>query len=115
MNSMKRPSMSSCAKVAAAYRYFNEHWELVTVAGARLIDFMAEDGIVGQYNGSQAREVVISMAQWEAMKAGGDGAAVPKASPPKNLAAIASVATKAGTTKTTLHAPTPPPPPPQPN
>ena len=27
---------------------------------ARLIDFMAEDGIVGEYNGSQAREVVIS-------------------------------------------------------
>ena len=25
---------------------------------ARLIDFMAEDGIVGQYNGSQAREVL---------------------------------------------------------
>ncbi|MGN6543546.1 MAG: DNA translocase FtsK, partial [Aureliella sp.] len=39
--------------------------------GARLIDFMAEDGIVGQYNGSQAREVVISLAQWEAMKGGG--------------------------------------------
>ena len=27
---------------------------------ARLIDFMAEDGIVGDYNGSQAREVLIS-------------------------------------------------------
>jgi S-DNA-T family DNA segregation ATPase FtsK/SpoIIIE len=37
---------------------------------ARLIDFMAEDGIVGQYNGSQAREVVISIAQWEAMRGG---------------------------------------------
>jgi S-DNA-T family DNA segregation ATPase FtsK/SpoIIIE len=31
---------------------------------------MAEDGIVGQYNGSQAREVVISISDWEAMKAG---------------------------------------------
>lgn len=39
--------------------------------GARLIDFMAEDGIVGQYNGSQAREVIISVAQWEAMQSGG--------------------------------------------
>lgn len=39
--------------------------------GARLIDFMAEDGIVGQYNGSQAREVIISVSQWEAMRAGG--------------------------------------------
>lgn len=37
---------------------------------------MAEDGIVGQYNGSQAREVIISLAQWEAMKAGGDADAV---------------------------------------
>lgn len=35
---------------------------------ARLIDFMAEDGIVGQYNGSQAREVVLSIADWEAMQ-----------------------------------------------
>ncbi len=39
---------------------------------ARLIDFMAEDGIVGQYNGSQAREVVITMSDWEAMR-GADG------------------------------------------
>ena len=35
---------------------------------ARLIDFMAEDGIVGQYNGSQAREVTISLADWEQMQ-----------------------------------------------
>ena len=34
---------------------------------ARLIDFMAEDGIVGEYNGSQAREVQISVEDWEAM------------------------------------------------
>ena len=34
---------------------------------ARLIDFMAEDGIVGEYNGSQAREVLISIEDWEAM------------------------------------------------
>ncbi len=32
--------------------------------GARLIDFMAEDGVVGQYAGSQAREVLITMEQW---------------------------------------------------
>jgi S-DNA-T family DNA segregation ATPase FtsK/SpoIIIE len=32
---------------------------------ARLIDFMAEDGIVGQYNGSQARDVLISLEEWE--------------------------------------------------
>ncbi|HXT58113.1 MAG TPA: DNA translocase FtsK [Pirellulales bacterium] len=35
--------------------------------GARLIDFMAEDGIVGAYNGSQAREVLITMDQWQEM------------------------------------------------
>jgi len=34
---------------------------------ARLIDFMAEDGIVGPYNGSQAREVLISLEEWERM------------------------------------------------
>lgn len=35
---------------------------------ARLIDFMAEDGIVGQYNGSNAREVLLKLEDWEAMK-----------------------------------------------
>jgi S-DNA-T family DNA segregation ATPase FtsK/SpoIIIE len=35
--------------------------------GARLIDFMAEDGIVGAYNGSQAREVLVTLEQWQAM------------------------------------------------
>jgi S-DNA-T family DNA segregation ATPase FtsK/SpoIIIE len=38
--------------------------------GARLIDFMAEDGFVGPYNGSNAREVLLKSDQWEAMKAG---------------------------------------------
>ena len=37
---------------------------------ARLVDFMAEDGIVGAYAGSQAREVVLTMEDWERMKAG---------------------------------------------
>jgi S-DNA-T family DNA segregation ATPase FtsK/SpoIIIE len=32
---------------------------------ARLIDFMAEDGVVGQYNGAQAREVLVSLEEWE--------------------------------------------------
>jgi len=35
---------------------------------ARLIDFMAEDGIVGPYNGSNAREVLMTEEQWEAMR-----------------------------------------------
>jgi DNA segregation ATPase FtsK/SpoIIIE, S-DNA-T family len=34
---------------------------------ARLIDFMAEDGIVGQYNGSQAREILVTLEQWAQM------------------------------------------------
>jgi S-DNA-T family DNA segregation ATPase FtsK/SpoIIIE len=38
--------------------------------GARLIDYMAEDGIVGEYNGSQAREVLYTLEHWEAIKAG---------------------------------------------
>lgn len=35
---------------------------------AKLIDFMAEDGIVGQYNGSKAREVLLSLEQWHEMQ-----------------------------------------------
>ncbi len=41
--------------------------------GARLIDYMAEDGIVGEYNGSQAREVLYTWEQWQELKAGQDG------------------------------------------
>jgi S-DNA-T family DNA segregation ATPase FtsK/SpoIIIE len=32
---------------------------------ARFIDFMAEDGIVGTYNGSNAREVLMTLEDWE--------------------------------------------------
>jgi S-DNA-T family DNA segregation ATPase FtsK/SpoIIIE len=49
---------------------------------ARLIDFMAEDGIVGTYNGSQAREVVISLADWEARQTGGAPTEMPAAAAP---------------------------------
>jgi DNA segregation ATPase FtsK/SpoIIIE, S-DNA-T family len=44
--------------------------------GARLIDFMAEDGIVGDYNGSQAREVLFTPEQWEDFKMAGGGGVV---------------------------------------
>ncbi len=37
---------------------------------ARLIDYMAEDGIVGPYNGSQAREVVMTLTQWQQLTSG---------------------------------------------
>ncbi|HLN27097.1 MAG TPA: DNA translocase FtsK 4TM domain-containing protein [Gemmataceae bacterium] len=36
--------------------------------GARLIDYMAEDGIVGDYNGSQAREVLYTPEEWQQVK-----------------------------------------------
>ena len=37
---------------------------------SRLIDFMAEDGIVGSFNGSNARDVLISSEEWQMRKAG---------------------------------------------
>jgi DNA segregation ATPase FtsK/SpoIIIE, S-DNA-T family len=37
---------------------------------SRLIDFMAEDGIVGGYNGSAAREVLFTPEQWAALRSG---------------------------------------------
>ena len=39
---------------------------------ARLVDYMAEDGIVGDYNGSQAREVLYTPEQWAELVAGGE-------------------------------------------
>jgi S-DNA-T family DNA segregation ATPase FtsK/SpoIIIE len=36
---------------------------------ARMIDYMAEDGVVGDYNGAQAREVICSIDEWESRKA----------------------------------------------
>jgi DNA segregation ATPase FtsK/SpoIIIE, S-DNA-T family len=35
---------------------------------SRFIDFMAEDGIVGAYNGSNARQVLITAEEWEARR-----------------------------------------------
>jgi len=35
---------------------------------ARLIDYMAEDGIVGEYNGSKAREVLYKPEEWDALQ-----------------------------------------------
>ncbi|MCG2683602.1 MAG: hypothetical protein L6306_08300, partial [Planctomycetales bacterium] len=51
---------------------------------ARLIDFMAEDGIVGPYNGSQAREILVSLEQWEQMTNQADDQPA-TTSPPKPL------------------------------
>lgn len=38
---------------------------------ARLVDFMAEDGIVGDYNGAQAREVLYTPEQWAELRGAG--------------------------------------------
>ena len=32
---------------------------------SRMIDYMAEDGVVGEYNGSKSREVVMTLSQWK--------------------------------------------------
>jgi S-DNA-T family DNA segregation ATPase FtsK/SpoIIIE len=42
------------------------------VRAARLIDYMAEDGIVGEAKGSVARDVFYSWEEWEALKRGDD-------------------------------------------
>jgi S-DNA-T family DNA segregation ATPase FtsK/SpoIIIE len=39
---------------------------------SRLVDFMAQDGIVGGYNGSNAREVLYTPEQWAEVKCGED-------------------------------------------
>ncbi len=41
---------------------------------ARLIDFMAEDGIVGEFKSGSAREVLYSWEEWESLKNGSDSA-----------------------------------------
>ena len=50
---------------------------------ARLVDYMAEDGIVGDYNGSQAREVLYTSEEWEAFQHGDE-------EPFESLSAVAS-------------------------
>ncbi len=47
---------------------------------ARLIDYMAEDGFVGQYAGSQAREVLLTIEQWEEKQAEAEAGASGKRS-----------------------------------
>jgi S-DNA-T family DNA segregation ATPase FtsK/SpoIIIE len=56
---------------------------------ARLVDYMAEDGIVGNYNGSQAREVLLTLDQWEAMSG-----QQPSAAPPPRSGRILTVASR---------------------
>ncbi len=64
---------------------------------ARLIDYMEEDGIVGPYNGSQAREILMTVEDWEGMRGGGAPPLTSPDSKPKPSRA----------SKITLGAPTP--------
>jgi DNA segregation ATPase FtsK/SpoIIIE, S-DNA-T family len=61
---------------------------------ARLIDFMAEDGIVGQYNGSQARDILITLADWERMQGLSAEDEAPAPAPPPKARDAANAAPK---------------------
>ncbi len=41
-------------------------FEIGYTRAARLVDFMAEDGIVGEFKGSKSREVIKTLEEWEA-------------------------------------------------
>ncbi len=55
---------------------------------ARLIDLMAEDGIVGEYNGAQPRQVLLTLEQWHSQQGGGTTSEV--TSPPHEDDSISS-------------------------
>ncbi|MFM7070975.1 MAG: DNA translocase FtsK, partial [Planctomycetota bacterium] len=68
---------------------------------ARLIDFMAEDGIVGTYAGSQAREVLMTVEQWEQLQnepSSGPLASSPAANSLSGIAASSPALAATGTT-----------------
>ena len=63
---------------------------------ARLVDFMAEDGYVGPYNGSKSREVLLTSAVWASMKAGGGKTVEGKVASPSKPASDGKVSTAEG-------------------
>jgi S-DNA-T family DNA segregation ATPase FtsK/SpoIIIE len=71
---------------------------------ARLIDFMAEDGVVGQYNGSQARDVLISLEDWESRTSGGDSTVGSATSKTAAAGSVTSDAPKIRTVRTASDA-----------
>ncbi len=52
--------------------------EIGYTRAARLIDMMAAEGIVGDYKGSKAREVIMSLEEWEQRRPGGRRQTVPQ-------------------------------------
>lgn len=90
---------------------------------ARLIDFMEQDGIVGTYNGSKSREVIMSLDQWAQMQAGSSGGtshdddeqdAAPKLAPsPGRVTKLAASTAKKSASKPKAAKPNTKQPPPQ--
>ena len=68
-----RRSRSSSAKAAVRARCLQRALGIGYGRAARLIDFMAEDGIVGEFKSGSAREVLYNWEEWEALKNGGEG------------------------------------------
>jgi S-DNA-T family DNA segregation ATPase FtsK/SpoIIIE len=65
---------------------------------ARLVDFMEQDGIVGTYNGSKSREVIMSIDQWQQMQAGSAAAADDEPAAPQIASAPGRVTKLAAST-----------------
>jgi S-DNA-T family DNA segregation ATPase FtsK/SpoIIIE len=74
---------------------------------ARLIDYMAEDGIVGAYNGSQAREVLITLDDWDRMR-GQEPAGLPAGPPRRTNKIVMPPASDADVAAQPRAAPLPP-------
>ena len=60
---------------------------------ARLIDFMADDGYVGEYNGSKAREVMLNEEQWANIQNGDPDPVNDEDWPEEEVAAVAPAMT----------------------
>ncbi len=48
-----------------AHRFFSARLGIGYGKASRFIDYMAEDGIVGGYNGSNARQVLVNFDEWK--------------------------------------------------
>ncbi len=55
--------------------------EIGYTRASRLIDLMTERGVLGPFKGSKAREVLLSLEEWEARKGAGAGAGAVAAKP----------------------------------